>query len=599
MKFIDAYILARTKRKTRRIRTALVIVVSSLLFALLFGLAFVAQGMIGAGKQVGDVGFNSRNLTTVIPIGGDGGADYQRLLTEVEDQMNAELTARKIKVTDEIKRDTSYATERDRRVAKKFGENLAAALKQVESRLHTMGKPTAVYHFTPVPLSQFAQYQPDLTIDPLVEQLKKEQKGGGDIAKGGYNPYGENIEFFSAEKDMFRTQIAPGQTFGWRTGDPYPLIVSYGYLEKLGNRPLANLPPAERNQGYKELLDQFKGKELTYCYRNTTAVNQLHSVFAYNKLVEFDKDTGTKPLDIPVCAGFDQALLKKHDIISDTDPTGTKPLFPPPVTPAPQTTHIHFKIVGFVPASQEFGSADIITQVLTSIGALPTGPNPGVIPAEVVSADPLLKEITQGDAGFNYSTMFVDFENRADQKQFVAKGCAGFDCSGKDALMIAPFGNISAALEGLFQFVSKVLSIAALVIMIIAGLMIMFTISKVIADSTKEIAVFRSLGARRRDIAQIYYTYGFMLAGSALVLAVVLAAAGAYLLTFLYDDKIAQALIQATGAFNSDITVVLVGINVVWVAGIVGALFLAAALGIAIPVLASIRRKLITILREE
>jgi hypothetical protein len=598
MRIVDAYILARTKRKTRRIRTALVVVVSSLLFALLFGLAFIAQGMIGAGKQVGDVGFNARYLTSVIPIQGDGGGDYERIVKQVENQMDAELKARKVRVTKEVKQDTSYATERDRRVAKKFGQNMAAALKKVESRLQSMGKPTAVYHFAPLPLSQFAQHQPDPTVDPLVEQLKKDQKSGG-VTKGGFNPYSDSsIEFFSAEKDMFRTQIAPGQTFAWQPGDPYPLIVSYAYLEKLGDRPLANLPPAERNKGYKELIEQFTGKQITYCFRNSTALEQLQAVLAYNTMAEGDKDAA-KPLGIPVCGGFSQAALKKLGIISDTDPTGTKPLFPSPAIPAPETKHIHFKIVGFVPSAQLFGATDIITQVLTSIGSLPTGPYPGVIPAEVVTADPILKRATDGDGGFNYATMFVDFKTRADQKAFVKKGCSGFDCSGKDALMIAPFGNISAALEGLFEFVSKVLFIAAIVIMIIAGLMIMFTISKVIADSTKEIAVFRSLGARRRDIAQIYYTYGFMLAGSALAVAVIVAAAGAYLLTALYDDKIAQGLIQATGAFNEDVNVVLLGINTYWVAGIIGALFLAAALGIAVPVIASVRRKLINILREE
>jgi hypothetical protein len=599
MRLLDAYILARTKRKTRRIRTALVVVVSSLLFALLFGLAFIAQGMIDAGKQVSDVGFNSRYLTSVYPLQGDGGADYNRIVKQVENQLDAELKKRKIKVTKELKLETSYATERDRRVAKKFGQNMAAALKKVESRLHTMAKPTAVYHFTPIPLSQFAQHQADPSIDPLVETLKKEQKGGNP-SKGGYNPFDAgDLEFFTAEQDMFRTQLAKGQTFAWQRGDPYPLIVSYAYLEKLGDRPLANLPPVERNQGYKELIAQFEGKELIYCFRNSTALEQLHAVMAYNTTIEADDLASTKPLPLPVCAGFNQAQLKKLGIISDADPTGAKPLFPQPKIPAPNVTHLRFKIVGFVPSAQQFGSTDVITQVLTSISSLPTGPYPGVIPAEVAKADPILKHATGDEAGFNYANIFVDFKTRADQKAFVKQGCAGFNCSQKDAMLITPFGNITAALEGLFEFVSKVLFIAAIVIMVIAGLMIMFTISKVIADSTKEIAVFRSLGARRRDIAQIYYTYGFMLAGSALAVAVIVAVAGALLLTTLYDDKIAQGLIQATGAFNEDVSVVLLGINTYWVAGIIGALFLAAALGIAVPVLASIRRKLINILREE
>lgn len=599
MKFVDAYILARTKRKTRRIRTALVVIVSSLLFALLFGIAFLAQGLINAGSQVGEVGFNSRNLTTVMPITQGEGFDYEAMIKRIEKQMDAELRARDVEVTKNLKGDLEYQTERERRMAKSMEANQLAANQKTERRLKSLGNPTDVYHFSSLPLSQMASYQPDPKIDPYVQSLQKQEDTGQPEPAKGFDPFGSSLEFFGVEAGMLRTQVAPGQTLGWRPGQPYPVIVSYSYLEKLSSRPLTNLSPKERNAGYRQLIKEDTGQELRYCYRNSTAQDQLRAVFAYNTMVEKDKLAATKPVDIKVCRGFDQKQLKKLGIISEADPTGSKPLFPRPKVPAAVTKNISFKIVGFVPAPAVYGGADIVTQILTSIGSLPTGPYPGVLPLEVIKADPVLTEVAGGDIGYNFPTLFVDFKTRADQKAFVAKGCSGMDCNQDGALVMSPFGNIKSSLEGVFRFVSKTLFIAALVIMIIAGLMIMFTISKVIADSVKEIAVFRSLGARRRDIAQIYYTYGLMLAGSALVVAVVLAAVGAYVLTVLYDDKIAQGLVQATGAFNNDITVVLLGIQPIWVLGIVGALLLAATLGIAVPVLASVRRKLITILREE
>ena len=599
MKFADAYILARTKRKTRRIRTALVVIVSSLLFALLFGLAFATQGLINAGNQVGDVGFNARNLTSVVPITQGKGFDYEAERKHIQKQMDTELKARKVDVNNDVKNSGDYQAELERRFAKRMEADQVAANEKTEKRLESLGNPTDVYHFLPLPLGHMASDQPNPKADPFVEALSQEEEGQSKDGPMGFDPFGSNLEFYGVEAGMLRTQVATGQTLGWQPGQPYPIVVSYSYLEKLSERPLTNLSPKERNAGYRELIQQNTGRELPYCYRNTTAQEQLRAVFAYNKVAEKDKLASTKPLAIHVCRGFDQKELKKLDIISDVDPTGSKPLFPLPKVQAPVTKNIKFKIVGFVPANQVFGGVDVITQILTSIGALPTGPYPGVVPIEVIKADPTLKETATGDTGYSFPTLFVDFKTRADQKAFVAKGCSGMDCNQDGALMMMPFGNIKSSLEGVFRFVSKALFIAALVIMAIAGLMIMFTISKVIADSVKEIAVFRSLGARRRDIAQIYYTYGMMLAGSALVVAVVLAAAGAYLLTALLDDKIAQGLIQATGAFNSDISVVLLGIQPIWVLGIMGALVVATALGIAVPVLASIRRKLITILREE
>lgn len=597
MKFIDAYILAATKRKTRRIRTALVVIVSSLLFAVLFGIALAAQGLIDAGKQFEDVGFNARNLVTVSPSGG-GNADYSSKIKTIEDEMIAELRARKVKITDTTKQDPSFYVEFGRRMTKFFAEMAALDQQKTEKQIYELGDPSAVYHFSSLPISQLARYQPDPAVDPLVNELAEQQKAGGSASIYGSKSQ-EQMEFFSAESEMFSSQIQPGQSFAWKPGEAYPLIVSYNYLEKLAGRSLAKLKAEERNQGYRDLIEAYTGKELTYCYRNTTALDQLNAVMQYNSTVESDKDASTKPVNVPVCEGFDQKQLKKLDIISDEDPTGTKPLFPPAKQPPSDVRHIRFKIVGFTPAAQQYGATDIITQILTSISVLPTGSYPGILPAKVVAEDPLLQSVAAGDGAYSYSTLFADFETRAEQKRFVGQGCAGDECVTSSKPYISAFGNISVALEGVFKFASKFLLIAAGVIMVIAALMIMFTISKVIADSTKEIAVFRSLGARRRDIAQIYYTYGMMLAASGLILSLVLAVIGASVLTALYDDKIAQGLIQATGAYTKDVKVTLIGANVAWLAAITAALFAATALGIAVPVLASIRRKLITILREE
>jgi cell division protein FtsB len=63
MKILDAYILARTKRKTRRIRMALVTLVSSLLFALLFFGAIGLAGLLQSTRQVENVGYTTMRIT--------------------------------------------------------------------------------------------------------------------------------------------------------------------------------------------------------------------------------------------------------------------------------------------------------------------------------------------------------------------------------------------------------------------------------------------------------------------------------------------------------------------------------------------------------
>lgn len=601
MKFIDAYILAGTKRKTRRIRTSLVIIVSSLLFAVLFFIAFVAQGMLNTSQQVKNVGFNGRNLVNISSTAPPG-VDFKAETEKINAELKAELKARGIKVTDSTQLDPSFIAEFSRRFATFANKVEAERQQKLETQVQQIGRPTALYHFASLDLSSSAERQTGDNADPYMANLIKQQENGG-INPGNADPF-SGFQFYSVERGMLRTQLQPGQTLAWQPGKPYPLIISYAYLEKLSGQSFNKVSSAARNQGYRKLMNDYAGKVLTFCYRNPSAQDQLQQTIIHNYKAAHDNDDSTKTVNTPTCAPLDQAALKKAGITSDSssDSDAPKPLFASPPSPAPVTQTISFKIIGYVPSQSQYGGGDIVTQVLTSVSQLPTTPEMGIIPSDVVAADTLLQP--QGSnlyGAYTGSNLYADFATRSDEKAFIDKGCAGNECgSAKNTKpYVQAFGSVSFALEGLFRTASKFLLFGAAGIMFIAALLIMFTISKVIADSTKEIAVFRSLGARRRDIAQIYYLYGCMLAVMALVLSVVLAAIGARAVASLYATRIADAFVKTTGAYNTDVHVNLLGINWKWLGAAAGALLVSALIGITIPILASLRRKLITILREE
>lgn len=592
MKFLDAYILARTKRKTRRIRTALVVIVSSLLFAILFAAAFVAQGVINGTKQVDDVGFNSRFLTSVEPS--YAGIDYEAISEAVRAEMDAELEARDIKLTETVKNSIEYSIEQGRRTMDLVGQRRQEMLRQDRQRIAELGNPSGIYTFKDMPLSGSLAHQTDPAVDPLIEE-HKEQQVSADQAEPP-----KILSLYQVEADMLRTQLAPGQSFERQPGEPYPIAISYAYLELLSDRNLPNLSAADRNQIYRELIAEYSGKELTYCYYNSTAAQQLSSVLNYNQQVAEDDDPDTVPIETPVCDSFDQELLEDAGIISSQDDSNNyaEPLFPAEEEPDPKAGRISFKIVGFVPSAHSSVSTDVIGDMFRGIGEFPASSYLGILPSEVVDNDELIQSLLYSGS-MRFSRLYADFNTREEQKQFISQSCAGSQCGEEGALLIAPFGNVAVALERPIRLVSTAFLAEAAVIMIIAGLMIMLTISKVISDSTKEIAVFRSLGARRRDIAQIYYTYGAALAFGALVLALVLALVAAYVANSVFGSSIAEELVQATGAYTREVEVSLLGINPTWLLMIVGALVIAAIIGIGVPVLAAVRRKLINILRDE
>lgn len=593
MKIIDAYILARTKRKTRRIRTALVTVVSALLFAVLFFGAFLAAGIVHSANQVKEVGMNSRYLTSVFSVGRPIW-DYEAVSNKVYAQMDAELRGRKITVDQNTHNDPSYMAEYSRRLNIEMSEKFAEDTTRFESSLQNLGNPTAAYHMQSLGLNEALTHHNDYATDPKVKQLealaqtKTEAENTDALAR---------LEFYSVEKDMLRTQLAPAQSFDWHPGQPVPLVLPYPYLERLAGRSFANVDATTKNKTYKELIATYSGSLLDYCYRNQAARQQLQDVITYNYTAANDKDKTTNPIAVPICGEFDQKLLKKLNIVSDAETTEPKPLFKAPALPAAKTARIQFKIVGFMPGVDQFNS-DLLSSIFASVNMLPTAQNPALIPLEVAKIEPLLAPEST-DAFRSQQMLFVDFANREDQKVFLNNGCKGDECTNGTKPYMQAFGNLNVALEGIFAFMANIVAIAVVVMMVIAALMIMFTISKVIADSTKEVAVFRALGARRRDIAQIYYTYGCMLAVSALLFAAIIGAVCAYAVNAIFGDRFAATLVQSVGAYTQEPRVNLLGIEPLWITGVVGALLVAAFVGITIPVLAALKRKLITILREE
>lgn len=394
---------------------------------------------------------------------------------------------------------------------------------------------------------------------------------------------------------MLEPLLAEGHTFNWQPGQPYPVLMPYSYVARIAERSFANLSPKESTAAHAQLIRDYAGKELTYCYRNFTAMQQLSAALEHNKQAQSDKDPATKPIPIEPCQPLDQALLKKAGLIQTTSSDAPKPLFPPAPTPPPVTRDIKVKIVGFVPTDETDPNANFLVSSFKAVNTWPTS-MPALIPAEVIAQEPSLQN--QSDQQLP-PALFVESATREDQKKLLATSCSAEDCMQPGSLFVAPFGSVRVAVEGTLDLIGQATKWVVIVIAFLAGLMVLLTISKIIADSRNEIAVFRALGARRRDIAQIYFTYGFMLAGSALVVSIALAAVGAWLFSRLFAPSVDLFLIEATGAFTLTTHTVLFGINWLWLGGISAVLLLASFMGIAIPVLLSNRKNLVNIMRDE
>ena len=162
-----------------------------------------------------------------------------------------------------------------------------------------------------------------------------------------------------------------------------------------------------------------------------------------------------------------------------------------------------------------------------------------------------------------------------------------------------PFGSNSIVLDEVRQQITPIIWYALLGVVGVAAFILMLTISRTIADSRKESAVFRALGATRLDIAQIYLTYTLLLAGLIALFAI-------------FAELVAAAVVN--NAFSADLSVTaryvisprdlslefkLFALNLPALALTVASIIAAALLASLVPLLRNTRRNPIKDMRDE
>lgn len=93
-------------------------------------------------------------------------------------------------------------------------------------------------------------------------------------------------------------------------------------------------------------------------------------------------------------------------------------------------------------------------------------------------------------------------------RDFLLKeGCRPESASCDKPFYTSVFGANYLILDDLASMFSKVMSIILPILFSLALVIIWLTMSRIMADSRKETAVYRAMGARRSDIAAVYFTY--------------------------------------------------------------------------------------------
>lgn len=243
-----------------------------------------------------------------------------------------------------------------------------------------------------------------------------------------------------------------------------------------------------------------------------------------------------------------------------------------------KTLTLKVKIVGFSPSTNSFfygmqGSMDGAAVAVTY---------------KVAESNTQLKELVTGPSYYYLSFNSED----AQQKALKQISDSGFDS------FATVYGDITGSIRDLVDSAKNIVKWVVVVMLIFVTLPMASTMSKILADSQRETGVFRAIGARNRDIAQIYGVYSAILSIIAFVLGVLISSTIALILTAKYGSLLGAQLNDFAGTTTVP-KVVLYGVNVVHWAVLLGILVGSALLGAVLPVLRTLRKDPILAMREE
>ncbi len=549
--FYDATTLALTKLRTRKVRLIITIVVSGLLFSGLAGASIVARGVMNGVSDFSKEGLGDRYIAE-----GFSEINYaftsDKTVMERAAAIHKDLVARKkteakrLGITYDPASETSPVQEYSNPDGSKSGylnTEHPAARQALQEYLAAHPQPD-IAKFTEVskPYKPKAIYSAKpFSLDPNGGQLQvlKDGQESFDLqaanGKGGgsSDPINSFIGSWSAmSSGLLKPFILPGQNLRISSDGSIPIIIPRGAAEQI--LKLKALPSSataqDRLDRTKEIRTKAPDVTFSVCFRNSSSSSLVQQAVATKQEIEKNKSKKDyrKPdliygLPTEACgvAPITRDVRSKEQKTQDAKQQEFDQLFG---TPAPVQGTLHFRIVGIVPDA-DYSSAFGVGQILRSLVTSTLGSG-WYMPSDQIASNPLLTKLFTTKSIFGSADRyFAEFSSAASARSFIEKENCSVDysklgaatdplsyCLAKNRpFSINPYGSNSLALETVKKNFGKFFRIAALAVSAIAAIIMMGTVGRMIADSRRETAVFRAIGAKRFDIAQIYIIYAVCL----------------------------------------------------------------------------------------
>ena len=658
--FLDTFTLARTKLRAKRILLAVTIIISGLLFGVLTGAIIITTGAKQSISQFFETSQKGHYLVMAAPnIPPDVGqlpspieplskeqiAEFTALQKEYEAKQKAIYTAQKLpfdptKIEPVLEANPMGARDKNgiiyqsvnykspvsqeyiKRQVQRYVATADTTVEKLTKQAERYGS-TAIY--------QFRNTVADPTsLNYLSDGTEHIEKFGQLDFSGGNGDWRsmsvKNASYVVVDNPVVERLIFSVNQARADNPNAVPVILNTAEIVSLFGKQLG-IPekpnnPIEQTAWYKNLYQKANGLTYNYCYRSPGEIALIQKTKQTNtELVDKKDDPNYQPpalqynLPTETCGPLTvkkdtrSALEKTTDAKQETveKELGTyQPL---------EHRLITFQIVGaFTLASQES------TKDPASFMGLFFGPNyqfGAFIPQQMYNKlppdtlrDSVLMNSTHPDDSMtaaleaaHIKSAILTFPTIKAARSFIDhEGCAATanpaDC--KKPFLLSSYGTNYLAVNDFGNTVQRYLPYAFLGVMVIASIIILVTMARVIIDSRRETAVFRALGAKRRDIASVYLTYSLLVALSVVLFAFVLGVILALLAQHFVSASATSLAQVAYGVFDTSApSFQLVRFDLPLLGLVAAAVIVISLIAVTPPLIRNVRRSPIRDMRDE
>ena len=649
----DATRLAAAKLRVRPVRTGVVICIVALLFAGISLIAFVFAGIVQSLRDFSNEGLSSRYIVQARPI---VDASYMFSNADLKEQMRVKTVslvaekkaaAKRLGLAYDADTDSTLPTMKggpggENDIMANFSSPIVqAAAKEHYNALQHVGyddfKKLAeaaaaknIYKSTYYDIMSGSMYMTggqQTYLQPIKngkEIYADSQKQGEMMGPTGFDTLASSgWSYF--DEDLLRPFVLPGQSLAIGKDGSVPVIAPISVAEAiLGRDKLPSTASAKERLDYLvKIRSDIAGKTAQLCYRNP-ASSQLVQL-ARDQVREMSANKGKRDYVVPAlqyavptepCG--EVKVVKDTRTASEKQQANNELMFKKTYEnyDDPQQTITDVRIVGLVPDMNfEYGMS--VRAIAASVLQSSLG-NGWYSPSRAITAESVASKIspTFEDSTPMGRAYYAEFETLAAARKFVRET----SCSAKSDMMTEPdrpdtrvakcagqgkyfdskpFGSNASAIEDFRQNTWRVMKYVTVVVMALTSLVLMGVVGKIVADSRRETAVFRALGATRSDIGYIYIIYTIFLSFGITLVALLLGAMGAAWLSRRYSEDISTAAVLAYNAADVHKKFILFGLDGTLVLGITAVIIASALMSAFLPLLTNIRRNPIRDMRDE